>query len=57
MRAHHKKLDLSLVNAGKMKRLVNSSKNLVLLMIKPNIDVDCEVFDGFNSKLKTGLVD
>ena len=57
MRAHRKKLILSLVNAGQMKRLLNSSKNLVLLMIKLNVDVDYEVFDGCNSKLKTDLVD
>lgn len=55
--AHRKKLNLSLVNAGKMKRVVNSSKNLGLLMMKPNVDVDYEVFDGCNSKLKTDLVD
>ena len=40
-----------------MKILVNSSKNLVLLMIKPNVDIDYEAFDGCNSKLKTDLVD
>ena len=28
VRAHHKKLNISLVNAGKMKRLVNASKYL-----------------------------
>ena len=31
--AHSKKLNLSLVNAGQMKRLVNSRNNFVLLMI------------------------
>ena len=35
VRAHKKKLNLSLVNAGQMKRLVNKNKNYVLLMIKP----------------------
>ena len=34
MRAHRKKLDTSLVNAGQMKRLVNASQNLTLMMIK-----------------------
>ena len=57
MRAHCKKLNLSLVNAGQMKILVNSSKNLVLLMIKPNVDIEYEAFDGCNSKLKNDLVD
>ena len=40
VRAHCKKLNLSLVNARKMKRLVNSSKNFALIMIKPKNDVD-----------------
>ena len=35
VRAHTKKMNLSLVNVGQMKRLVNASKNFVLLMIKP----------------------
>jgi hypothetical protein len=34
-RAHTKKLNLSLVNSGQMKRLVSARKNFVLLMIKP----------------------
>lgn len=34
VRAHRKKLNISLVNAGQMKRLVNASHNLTLLMIK-----------------------
>lgn len=57
MRAHCKKLNLSLVNVGQMKILVNSSKNLVPLMIKPNGDIDYEAFDGCNSNLKTDFVD
>ena len=32
VRAHHKKMNLSLVSVGQMKRLVNSSKNFVLLL-------------------------
>ena len=55
--AHRKKLNLSLLNVGQMKSLVNSSKNLVLLMIKSNVDVDYEAFNGCNSKLKADLVD
>ena len=35
VRDHNKKTNLSLVNARQMKRLVSSSKNLMLLMIKP----------------------
>ena len=34
MRAHCKKLETSLVNAGQMKRFVNASQNLTLMMIK-----------------------
>lgn len=34
VRAHRKKLNISLVNAGQMKRLVNASRNLTLSMIK-----------------------
>ena len=55
VRAHHKKLNISLVNAGKMKRLVNASKNFVLLMIKKKDDVDYEYFDGCDEKLKSNF--
>jgi len=34
VRVHRKKLNISLVNVGQMKRLVNASQNLTLLMIK-----------------------
>jgi hypothetical protein len=40
VRAHTKKMNLSIINAGQMKRLVNASKNFVLLMIKPKNDVE-----------------
>ena len=36
---------------------MNSSKSLVLFMIKPNADINYEAFDGCNSNLKTDLVD
>ena len=52
VRAHSKKTNLSLVNPGKMKRLVNSSNNFVLLMIKPRNDIDNEDFKGCDSNLK-----
>ena len=57
MKAHSKKTNLSLVNSGQMKRLVNSSKNFVLLMIKPRNDVDNGAFKGCDSILKSELVD
>jgi len=44
-------------NAGHMKRLVNSSKNFVCLMIKPKNDIDNEAFQGCDSRLKLELVD
>jgi hypothetical protein len=44
VRAHTKKMNLSLVNAGQMKRLVNASKNFVLLMIKPKNDIENEAY-------------
>ena len=34
MRAHRKKLESSLVNVGQLKRFVNASQNLTLLMVK-----------------------
>ena len=57
MRAHRKKLNISLVNAGQMKRLVNASKKIVLLMIKKKDDVDYESFEGCDEKLKSDLFD
>jgi hypothetical protein len=55
VRAHTKKMNLSLVNAGQIKRLVNDSKNFVLLMIKPKDDIENEVFQGCDAKLKYDL--
>ena len=52
MRAHHKKMNISLLNAGQMKRLVNASKNFVLLMIKKKNDMDYESFEGCDDNLK-----
>jgi hypothetical protein len=47
--------NLSLVNVGQMKRLVNASKNFVLLMIKPKENVEKEAFQGCDSKFKSDL--
>jgi hypothetical protein len=55
VRAHTKKMNLSLVNAGQMKRLVNASKNFVLLMIKPKDDIENEAFQGCDTRLKSDL--
>jgi len=55
VRAHSKKTNLSLVNVGQMKILVNSSNNFVLLIIKPKNHVDNEAFKGCDSNLKYEL--
>jgi hypothetical protein len=55
VRAHTKKMNLSLVNVGQMKRLVNASNNFVLLMIKPKDDIENESFQGCDTKLKSDL--
>ena len=56
LRAHRKKLNLSLVNAGQMKSIMNSNNNFMLLIIKPKNDVDYEAFQGFDPKLKSDLI-
>ena len=45
------------MNVGQMKRLVNSSKNFVILTIKPKNDVENEAFQGCDTKLKYDLVE
>lgn len=57
VRSHRKKLNLSPINGGEVKRLVNDSKNFVLLMIKPMNDINTETFQGCDSRLKSELVD
>ena len=56
VRAHRKKLNISLVNVGEEKRLVNSSKSLVLLMFKPNADIVYENVVACNASLNSDLV-
>jgi hypothetical protein len=48
-------MNLSIINAGQMKRLVNASNNFVLLMIKPKNDVENEAFQGCDTNLKSNL--
>jgi hypothetical protein len=55
VRAHTKKMNSSLTNVGQMKRLVNASKNLVLLMIKPKDNDEEEVLKGCDAKLQSDL--
>ena len=46
-----------MVNAGQVKRMVNSSKNFVLLIIKPKADVNHASFEDCDPKLKLDLYD
>ena len=46
-----------MVNAAQVKRLMNSSKNFALLMIKPITDVNHESFEGCDPNLKSDLYD
>jgi hypothetical protein len=55
VRAHTKTMNLSLTNAGKMKRLVNVSKNLVLLMTKLKDNDEEQVLKGCDAKLQYDL--
>jgi len=56
VRVHHKKLNISLVNAEQAKRLMNSSKSLVLLMFKPNDDIVYENVVSCNASFNSNLV-
>ena len=50
------KTNLALVNSGQMKRLVNSSKNFVLMIVKPKKDETSRAFKGCDPKHKAELV-
>ena len=57
VRAHRKKTNIAMVNARQVKRLVNSSKSFVLLMVKPKVDMNHESFENCDSTLKSYLYD
>ena len=57
VREQRKKMNLSLVSVGQIKRLVNASKNFVLLMSKPKDVIESEAFQGYDSKLTHNLVE
>ena len=57
IRCHIVKTNLSLVNAGKMKRLINSSKSFVLLMVKQKENDKLDSFKGCDPNHKDELVD
>lgn len=56
VRAHHKKLNISVVNAGQTKRPVNSSKSLILLMFKPTDDIVYENVVACNACFNSNFV-
>ena len=56
VRAHCKKLNIPLVNVGKMKRLVNAITHFVLPMIKKKEDLNYEYFQGCDEKLKSDFL-
>jgi len=48
-------MNLQLTNARKMKRLVNASKNLVILITKPKYNDEEQVLKGCDEKLQSDL--
>ena len=56
VRAHCKKLNIPLVNVGKMKRLVNAITHFVLPTIKKKEDLNYEYFQGCDEKLKSDFL-
>ena len=57
VRAHCKKLNVSLVNGEKMKRFVNASQNFTLLLIKHKYVDESEAFQGYESSLKSDFIE
>ena len=57
VRAHRKKTNIAMVNVGQVTRLVNSSKNFVLLTINPKSDVNHEPFEACDPRFKSYLYD
>ena len=56
VRDHKLKDNFSLINSGQMKRIVNSSKQFLLMIVKEK-DIDkSDAFQGFNPKQKADLV-
>jgi hypothetical protein len=57
VRAHKTKTNLAIVSAGQMKRLVNASKNFVLMMVKVKNDEISKSFEGCDPKHKSELIE
>ena len=53
--AHRMKTNISLVSANQMKRLVNASKNFVLMIVEAKDASQNESFKGCDPKLKNNL--
>ena len=56
VRAHCMKTNLSLVSANQMKRLINASKNFVLMIVKVENVEQTESLKGCDPKLKKDLI-
>ena len=56
VRSHKVKTSLSLVNTGQIKRLINSSKSLVLLMVKEKENDKLDSFKGCDPKHQDEIV-
>jgi hypothetical protein len=54
--AHRMKTNLSLVSTNQMKRLINASKNFVLMIVKAKDFEQTEFFKGCDPKLKKELI-
>ena len=50
------KTNISLVSASQMKRLVNASKNFILMIVKVKYVEQTESFKGCDPKLKNDLI-
>ena len=57
VKSHKMKTNLTLVNIGKMKRLINSSKRFVLMVVKEHDKDISYAFRGCDPTLKNGLVE
>ena len=57
VRAHKTKTNLVIVSAGQIKRLVNASKNFVLMMVKVKDDEISKYFEGCDPKHKSEMIE
>jgi len=56
VRAHKIKLNFSPINAGQMKRIVNSSKQFLLMIVKAKDRDKSDAFHSCNPKQKVDLI-